>query len=338
MNSEIIKNSYISGIDGLRAVAVLAVMLFHLNGAFLPGGFAGVDVFFVISGYVVARSLQGHAHESIGHFIIGFYSRRIRRIVPALLFCLLVTTIVYVSFVPESWLSGTTRMTGVFAFFGLSNFALVHYQDDYFSPRTEYNPYAHTWSLGVEEQFYFLFPALIFLWFRYIKIDGKGAAKYTFLLAIPVLSVVSLYASFYMGSKNPDQAYYLIFSRFWELAAGVVLYQLQFSKKINKISVGNANLLNSIGLLLIFLGLFFSKKENFPYPWAILPVLGAFFSSRDKMILPILVSISARVSACALNAVKPSRLLKITLDKVFMRLFSLLRRKYQRGVLSWIFG
>ena len=143
MNNATIKYSYISGIDGLRAIAVLAVMIFHLNGTFLPGGFAGVDVFFVISGYVVARSLQNHASESAKNFIIGFYSRRIRRIVPALLFCLLVTTVAYVLIVPESWLSGTTKMTGIFAFFGLSNFALVRYQDDYFSPRTEYNPYTH---------------------------------------------------------------------------------------------------------------------------------------------------------------------------------------------------
>ena len=278
MNNSSIKNPYIPGIDSHRAIAVLAVMLFHLNGAFLPGGFAGVDIFFVVSGYVVARSLQNHASESAGNFIIGFYSRRIRRIVPALLFCLLITTIAYVFFVPESWLSGTTKMTGIFAFFGLSNFALVHYQDDYFSPRTEYNPYTHTWSLGVEEQFYFIFPVLIFLWFRYIRVDGRGVIKCIFLWAIPLLSGISLYVSYYMGSKSHEAAYYLIFSRFWELAVGVILYQLQYSKRINGILGVHANLLNAIGLILIFSGLIFSEKENFPYPWAILPVVGTFFS------------------------------------------------------------
>lgn len=278
MNNTTIKYSYISGIDGLRAIAVLAVMIFHLNGTFLPGGFAGVDVFFVISGYVVARSLQNHASESAKNFIIGFYSRRIRRIVPALLFCLLVTTVAYVLIVPESWLSGTTKMTGIFAFFGLSNFALVRYQDDYFSPRTEYNPYTHTWSLGVEEQFYFAFPVLIFLWFRYIRADDKSITRHVFLWAVPLLSGISLYVSYYMGSISHNAAYYLIFSRFWELAAGVILYQLQFSKKVNELSIVNANLLNAVGLILIFLGLFFSEKENFPYPWAVLSVLGTFFS------------------------------------------------------------
>lgn len=278
MNNKKIKNSYIPGIDSLRAIAVLAVMLFHLNAAFLPGGFAGVDVFFVISGYVVARSLQNHADESIGNFIIGFYSRRIRRIVPALLFCLLVTTVAYVFFVPESWLSGTTRLTGIFAFFGLSNFALAHYQDDYFSPRTEYNPYVHTWSLGVEEQFYIAFPVLMFLWFRYIKINSKTMVRYTCLLAIPILSFASLHASYYMGTKSPEKAYYLIFSRFWELAIGVILYQLQFLIKTDNLSIIKANFLNILGLLFILLGLFFSKKESFPYPWAILPTLGTFLS------------------------------------------------------------
>lgn len=147
---------YIPAIDGIRAIAVLAVMVYHLNASWLPGGFAGVDVFFVISGYVVARSLAGRTNEPFGRFLLGFYSRRIRRIVPALLVCLLATTMLTILFIPESWLSSTTSQVGLYAFFGLSNFALVWFQDDYFSPRAEFNPFVHTWSLGVEEQFYSL--------------------------------------------------------------------------------------------------------------------------------------------------------------------------------------
>src|SRR5690625_4326037 len=158
---------YVPAIDGLRAIAVLAVLIYHLDAAFLPGGFAGVDVFFVISGYVVARSLVSRSGESFGQFLMGFYSRRIRRIVPALILCLLVTALFTVLFIPDSWLSSTTHQVGLYAFFGLSNFALVWFQDDYFSPRAEFNPFVHTWSLGVEEQFYFVFPLLIFLWFRF---------------------------------------------------------------------------------------------------------------------------------------------------------------------------
>src|SRR5690554_3169726 len=167
---------YVPAIDGLRAIAVLAVMVYHLNTSWLPGGFAGVDVFFVISGYVVSRSLVGRTGESFGQFLAGFYSRRIRRIIPALIVCLLVTSLFTVLFIPESWLSSTIRQVGLYAFFGLSNLALVWYQDDYFSPRAEFNPFVHTWSLGVEEQFYFIFPVLMFFWFRYCGQPGSSLA------------------------------------------------------------------------------------------------------------------------------------------------------------------
>jgi peptidoglycan/LPS O-acetylase OafA/YrhL len=137
---------YVPAIDGLRAIAVLAVMIYHLNSEWLPGGFSGVDVFFVISGYVVARSLSDRLSDRPLYFISGFYARRVRRILPALIICLVVTSLLTVLFIPASWLSSTTSQVGLFAFFGLSNIALVLFQDDYFSPRAEYNPFVHTWS------------------------------------------------------------------------------------------------------------------------------------------------------------------------------------------------
>lgn len=265
---------YVPAIDGLRAFAVLAVLFFHLNASFLPGGFTGVDVFFVISGYVVTRSLSSRTNESFAQLIAGFYSRRIRRIIPALILCLLVTTLFTVLFVPASWLSETTNKVGLYAFFGLSNFALVYFQDDYFSPRTEFNPFVHTWSLGVEEQFYFLFPLLIFLWFQCKNRYGNWLSflgKQSFLL----LAIFSFLVAIYLGRHYPDSAYYLLPARFWELAAGVMLFQLQFQRRIPMLTGTKASAVLALGFLLIGLGYVWADPTAFPYPWALLPVVGS---------------------------------------------------------------
>src|SRR5688500_7416680 len=116
---------HIAYIDGLRAVAVLAVIAFHLNPAWLPGGFVGVDVFFVISGFVVSASLAGLGRPSLRAYLAHFSARRLRRIAPALLVCLLVTAVATTLFVPAAWVSDANESTGLMAFFGLSNFELL---------------------------------------------------------------------------------------------------------------------------------------------------------------------------------------------------------------------
>lgn len=259
--------AYIPGIDGLRALAVLSVVLFHFNSALLPGGFSGVDVFFVISGYVVSASLAKEGHAGFRAFLAGFYARRIRRIYPALVVCLLTVGVLQALFVPSSWLSTTSNKTGMLAFFGLSNFALVWFNDGYFSPRVEFNAFTHTWSLGVEEQFYLLFPIIFFIWLRSRR---RGLTR--FLLA--GLLAASLLVSWYQGRAMTDHAYYLLPSRFWELAAGALLFKCQASGGLTARTViaGDACILS--GLLLIGLGFAFSDPKAFPIPWAILPVAG----------------------------------------------------------------
>jgi peptidoglycan/LPS O-acetylase OafA/YrhL len=115
------ENAYFPSIDGLRAVAVLAVITFHLAPAALPGGFVGVDIFFVISGYVVTMSLVGRLRQSLLQFILGFYARRILRIFPALLVCVFAVSIFAVLFIPPgAWLGSANRKTALYAIFGLS--------------------------------------------------------------------------------------------------------------------------------------------------------------------------------------------------------------------------
>ena len=149
MSSEL---GYFKGVDGLRSLAVLTVMLFHLNKAMLPGGYVGVDIFFVISGFVVTASILHLKFSSLWDFQSYFYARRIKRIVPALLFSMLATSIAVVLFIPESWLGRSIYDVGVSALFGASNIALMLQKDTYFSPTAEFNPYLHTWSLGVRHR------------------------------------------------------------------------------------------------------------------------------------------------------------------------------------------
>ena len=147
------RGDYVPEIDTLRALAVLSVMVFHLSARLLPGGFAGVDVFLVISGFVISRSMMSLDAESLPRFAAAFYARRFLRILPALLVCLSATLLLSTLLVPVAWLSVANYDTARYALWGLGNYGLINSQDNYFSPRIEFNPFAHTWSLGVEEQF-----------------------------------------------------------------------------------------------------------------------------------------------------------------------------------------
>jgi peptidoglycan/LPS O-acetylase OafA/YrhL len=263
---------YIRDIDGLRAMAVLSVMLFHLKSVFLPGGFTGVDVFFVISGYVVSRAMVARGIRPIGQFLLDFFSRRFVRILPALFVCLAVTIALAILFIPQSWLSSSMNQAGVWAFFGASNIALLLYQDGYFSPRAEFNPFTHTWSLGVEEQFYLVLPFILLAW---LKWRGRGAGRGLIAgLLLPVITVASLATAFWLGRDNPPAAYFLLPSRFWELAAGVMLFIAQYRGQLPGVGTRLATPALASGLVLACAGFWLADGEAFPFPWALLPVAG----------------------------------------------------------------
>lgn len=265
--------AYLPGIDGLRAIAVLAVILFHLHAPALPGGFSGVDVFFVISGYVVSKSLAATAKQGGLAFLTGFYARRLLRLYPALVAMLLGVTVLQTLFVPASWLSSASAHTGLAAFFGLSNLALLWFNDGYFSPRIEFNPFAHTWSLAVEEQFYLLFPALFLLWQR--GESRRPAVRRGTRMLLPALLVLSVLLCWQQSRGQPQQAYYLLPSRFWELACGALLFRLHHGQQCLPASARQAASCILAGLLLIAAGFGLADPQAFPFPWAMLPVAGS---------------------------------------------------------------
>ncbi|MFM9088159.1 MAG: acyltransferase family protein, partial [Cyanobium sp.] len=146
-------------IDGLRALAVIAVVLNHTRSEWLPSGYLGVDIFFVISGFVITSSLLLHGCEGPSDFFLGFYARRFKRILPALVVFVLIAGGAIAFFSP----GGPSLRTGAAALFGLANMYLFREATDYFGQASELNMFTHMWSLGVEEQFYFIYPLLV--WF-----------------------------------------------------------------------------------------------------------------------------------------------------------------------------
>lgn len=264
---------YLPGVDGLRTIAVVSVILFHLGLGWIPGGFVGVDVFFVISGFVVATSVRGVRFDRFRDFVLFFYARRIVRIMPALLLCLVVTAVLAGMFIPPVWLSDANSRTALFAVFGLSNIALAGNTDTYFSPRAEFNPYTHTWSLGVEEQFYFIFPLL---WFFWCSTASTPAARSRVRLGFLVLSLASLLCAAILGQTRPQFAFYMIFSRFWELGTGILLSATLpvWSQGLERASPGRRNALAALAVGLLATGFLFARADHFPFPWAIVPVAG----------------------------------------------------------------
>lgn len=275
MNIDCRSQGYIKGIDGLRAVAVLSVIFYHLDFTTLPGGFTGVDVFFVISGYVISRSLANSVYRNFFEYILGFYKRRIARIFPALILCLVTTTIATVLFIPQSWLSDLNSKTGLGAFFGLSNFILVIFKDGYFAPRGEFNPFLHTWSLAVEEQFYLIFPFIFYVWLTCRK--NKSLTGLISRHSLGLLIFVSIAISYVETQSNADRAFYLLPSRFWELAVGSILFQVQYRELFSRISGYFSQIASFLGVGLLVIGFLFSSQHSFPFPWAIVPVCGTVF-------------------------------------------------------------
>jgi peptidoglycan/LPS O-acetylase OafA/YrhL len=173
-------------IDGLRAVAVSAVIANHFDKSLLPGGYLGVDIFFVISGYVITASLMQDKSSNLSEFLMTFYVRRIKRLLPPLLTCIIITVLLGALFIDPSSFKSSLR-AGLYALVGLSNFYFIAQETDYFATSAELNLFTHTWSLGVEEQFYLVYPTLFWLALRGRGTHARQLQTFTALLIILIV-------------------------------------------------------------------------------------------------------------------------------------------------------
>jgi peptidoglycan/LPS O-acetylase OafA/YrhL len=257
--------SYRNDIDGLRAIAVSLVILHHLGLSEFSGGFVGVDVFFVISGFVIFR---GILTTGIDNFSIkDFYKRRIRRILPALLVTIFLTYLVGLVLLTPYEMQ-TLLESGMAAALSLSNLYFHDNAENYFSPAAATLPLLHTWSLGVEEQFYILVP-ILFLLLRKAGLSVRNIVV-SLTVVIVLTFLLNVFAVHALGKFN--DAFYLPITRFWEIAMGAIVAVFEFRSKSLLISV--RRLLFLMGCIGLFTSVFvFDKTTAFPGYSALLPVL-----------------------------------------------------------------
>ena len=282
-------------VDGLRAIAVLVVIIYHCDHQWLPGGFTGVDVFFVISGYVVSGSLLAKQHSSIREFILAFYSRRIKRLAPALLAMVLATSVAISLFLPART-PGLSRYytTAMIALLGGSNqyFAMRATGGGYFdegSGALEFNPFTHTWSLGVEEQFYVCFPLLVAFTSRgrVVRSSKQPPSRPIVLITLGFLLLVSMAISLRLSAAWPPIAFYTLPSRFWQLMSGALLFHCEDAaiashapapKWLRAIGESRCAVAALQFLACALFSIAFTVTpgdHDFPFPWSLPAVCGA---------------------------------------------------------------
>ena len=269
--------AYRPDIDGLRALAIIAVIIFHAFPGWLPGGFVGVDIFFVISGYLIT-SIILKAQSGDGFSLFEFYSRRIKRIFPALIvvlaFCLVAGW--YILLADEYKELGKHIVAG--AAYVSNHLSMA--ESGYFDIAAELKPLLHLWSLGIEEQFYIVWPLLLILALR---------GNLNPLLAVVLVLAISFSLNVANIEHRPIKVFYLAISRSWELAIGAMLAYVNLYKRHsfdhvasqvllrNPLRAGNdlANVLACSGLVLVLLAMVgLNKGLPFPGWWALFPTIG----------------------------------------------------------------
>ena len=245
-----LKTEYRTEIDGLRALGILGVLAYHLEifideKQLLPGGFLGVDIFFVVSGYLIT-SLLYEEYKNKGNFsLLNFYFRRAKRLLPALIIVILFTSLLsYFYFFPSEYSYYLKSVTS--SLFFVSNIFFHFSGQSYGENIVSEKPLLHTWSLGVEEQFYIFFPLFLLFVLKYFE-------KYKiFLLSIVIFS--SLVFSLKISSTHPSFNFYFLTSRIWELLVGAIIVfwkdKIKFFESLNK------NIISLFGLILIFFFVF----------------------------------------------------------------------------------
>ena len=284
-----IKKKYLPTIDGLRCIAILGVVIYHAqislgNSQILQGGFLGVDIFFVISGYLISSIIFTEYNKTKKFSFLNFYERRARRLFPALFFMVISCILCgWYYLLPSSFINLAKSIIYTMSF--ASNYFFYKKNLEYNSDESLYEPLLHTWSLGIEEQFYIIFPFLLIGFLYFLKKRITISIISFFLLSIFIAE---------WGSKNyPEASFYFIHTRAWELLVGtfIAYCSIKNNKKfINKISL---NLMPKIGIVLILLSFVF-YNNNLPHPslLTLLPVIGVsliiWFCGKNEFVTRIL--------------------------------------------------
>ncbi|MEL0237926.1 MAG: acyltransferase, partial [Gammaproteobacteria bacterium] len=277
---------YRSEIDGLRALAVLPVIFFHSKFSLFQGGFVGVDIFFVISGFLITKIILTEVFQS-SFSLLNFYERRARRILPALFTVLIFTTMGAWLLLPPLDFKDYGQSLFFVSFFASNIFFWI--ESGYFGAGIDFKPLLHTWSLGVEEQFYIFFPVMVVLLFMINK-------KLLFPSILIIFLVSLIISQIYSGDQNHlstrEAAFFLLPSRAWELMIGSLLFFIKRDHNIFKKRKLD-NFFSATGLILIIYSiLFFSEETPFPSTYTLLPTLGAaliiLFASQQTFAYKIL--------------------------------------------------
>ena len=264
------KIDYRPEIDGLRGVAVISAILYHaqiniFGINFFKGGFLGVDIFFVISGYLITSIIYKEIETTNSFSFKDFYERRVRRILPVLFFISIITAILSLIFLLPTDLVNTSKSI-LFSTGFASNFYFYFSGLEYGGLESNFKPFLHTWSLSVEEQYYLIFPLFFILLFKYSK-------KYLFNSLI-LIFFVSLFFSHYGALKYPNSTFYFLHTRIWELLAGALLVFPKIENIISKKNLRLNNFILFISLILILVSIyFFDDNTKHPSFLTLIPVL-----------------------------------------------------------------
>lgn len=256
--------TYRKEIDGLRALAVLPVILFHGGFHTFSGGFVGVDVFFVISGYLITSILLSELSQ--GTFsLVGFYERRARRILPALFFVILaIFPFAWYWLLPQDMQSFSQSLIAVSLF--ASNI-LFWATSGYFDTAAEIKPLLHTWSLAVEEQYYVFFPLFLLLAWRW--------GKRTIVTLLAIVALISLLLADWGATHKPMATFYLLPTRGWELLIGAMCSLYLSRQRLPALPARYGEALGALGLGLLCIAVFlFTPQTPFPSLYALVPTLG----------------------------------------------------------------
>lgn len=260
--------TYHKHVDGLRCLAVMVVFLMHLNVPGFQGGFVGVDVFFVISGFLISGLIMEEMERTNRFSFLSFYCRRVQRILPALLFTILLTFVAAMLILQQgAFLNfGRSVVSGVFA---VSNVFFYH-QMGYFNIFSQKSALLHTWSLGVEEQFYLIWPLALLAVFRWARGNKQRAFAWLFI----VIFVLSLAANLLEQHHDLDRLYYVTYYRAFEFCVGALLALWVKSGEIKNKKV--AELMAGLGLVMIATSVYvYQPGMPFPTYYGLLPTLGA---------------------------------------------------------------